>query len=193
MREASRSAPVLWRFPARRRSKPNKVFGNIFRRGRRTCSGGLCPPGRAQREKTALTERRYKLEIIFSRGWTRMKPGWKQPRQRAAGGFENSPAFQGWDAGHTAAKSPARDERMILPSRMGLGRFANREPSHQWLGYFQKPKRARIPLLGALGWPWQRWLELGSFAVKVGAAWCRCCRRKFARASRASPDDRPDW
>ena len=55
----------------------------------------------------------------------------------ARSGFENSPAFQGWVSGNVMRPSPARDERKILPSLMGLGKFGNREPSHQWLGYFQ--------------------------------------------------------
>jgi len=29
--------------------------------------------------------------------------------------------------------------RKHLPSLPGLGRFVDREPSHQWLGYFQNP------------------------------------------------------
>jgi len=34
--------------------------------------------------------------------------------------------------------------RKHLPSLPGLGRFVDREPSHQWLGYFQKIKRYAV-------------------------------------------------
>jgi hypothetical protein len=42
--------------------------------------------------------------------------------------------------------------RKHLPSLAGLGRFADREPSHKWLGYFQKIKRDAV---------W-RWLRAGA-------------------------------
>jgi len=34
-----------------------------------------------------------------------------------------------------------RDGRKILSSLTGLGTFPNREPSHEWLGYFQGQRR----------------------------------------------------
>jgi len=39
--------------------------------------------------------------------------------------------------------SPVRDGRTILSSLTGLETFPNREPSHEWLGYFQRQGRSR--------------------------------------------------
>ena len=50
---------------------------------------------------------------------------------------ENSPAIYGWVNRHQHKISPGRDGRTILPSLTGLGTLPNREPSHEWLGYFQ--------------------------------------------------------
>ncbi len=43
-------------------------------------------------------------------------------------------------AGNKAIKipSPVRDGRIFLSSLTGLETFPNREPSHKWLGYFQR-------------------------------------------------------
>lgn len=58
------------------------------------------------------------------------------------GNLENSPAFQGW-VDVVELNSPVRDERKFLPSQTGLASFANRKPSHKWLGYFQQGLYAR--------------------------------------------------
>ena len=50
---------------------------------------------------------------------------------------DNSPAIHGWVKCHQHKTSPVRDGRKFLPSLTGLGTFPNREPSHEWLGYFQ--------------------------------------------------------
>ena len=61
----------------------------------------------------------------------------------AAGFAENSPAIYGWVKRHQHKISPVRDGRNFLSSLTGLGTFPNREPSHKWLGYFQRQARSR--------------------------------------------------
>ena len=63
---------------------------------------------------------------------------WDWAGGRGRGPDDNSPAFQGWGAGARETKSPVRDGRIFLSSLTGLCGLANREPSHEWLGYFQK-------------------------------------------------------
>jgi hypothetical protein len=50
---------------------------------------------------------------------------------------EHSPAIYGWEYGQSYFPSPVRDGRPFLSSLTGLVAIPNREPSHEWLGYFQ--------------------------------------------------------
>jgi hypothetical protein len=58
---------------------------------------------------------------------------------------DNGPAIYGWEDAPTEFPSPVRDGREILSSLTGLGTLSNREPSHKWLGYFQKPPVSGVP------------------------------------------------
>jgi hypothetical protein len=58
---------------------------------------------------------------------------------------ENGPVIYGWEDAPTEFPSPVRDGRQILSSLTGLGTLPNREPSHEWLGYFQKPPASGVP------------------------------------------------
>jgi hypothetical protein len=56
---------------------------------------------------------------------------------------ENSPAIYGWEKAQSIFPSPVRDGRQFLSSLTGLVEFPTREPSHKWLGYFQRQANAR--------------------------------------------------
>jgi hypothetical protein len=56
---------------------------------------------------------------------------------------ENSPAIYGWEYRNPNIKVPAGTADNFLSSLKGLGTFPNREPSHKWLGYFQRQANAR--------------------------------------------------
>jgi hypothetical protein len=70
-------------------------------------------------------------------GWDfageRARPGGRFRRRTASP--ENSPAIHGWDSMPAIVQSPARDERIFLPSLVGLLYLINALPSHEWLGY----------------------------------------------------------
>ncbi len=74
--------------------------------------------------------------------------GFSQRRAGDCPGNENSPAIHGWEHRQPTIQSPVRDGRTVvavrkdLSSLTGLAMFPHREPSHEWLGYFQGAGKA---------------------------------------------------
>jgi hypothetical protein len=56
---------------------------------------------------------------------------------------DNSPAIYGWEQRNPNYKVPSGTADNFLSSLTGLETFPNREPSHKWLGYFQRQANAR--------------------------------------------------
>jgi len=61
---------------------------------------------------------------------------------------DNSPAIYGWEQRNPNFQVPSGTADNFLSSLTGLEAFRNREPSHKWLGYFQRQanrgRRSRV-------------------------------------------------
>jgi hypothetical protein len=129
-REASWSAPALWRFGRERNdsearragifveSQPEKSKAPSGATSAATRTDDAAPPG-----LMSLAHRMGEGGRRPGEGFSLVCDSTNMPRLTALGKwFDNSPAFQGWVSRQSNTKVPPRDGRAVLSSRTGLGK-----------------------------------------------------------------------